>query len=97
MGIKAYYQDEYIALYHGDCPEILPQLPGEFFVFAEPPYNVGKDYKGWDDSMPEVDDLAFCVESIEQIKRLAPEICIYPPKSIKWITGRCWGGTISKL
>ena len=78
--MKAYYQDESITLYHGDCREILPQLSGEFFVFTDPPYNVGKDYKGWNDSMPEFEYLAFCVEWIEQVKRLAPEICIYPPK-----------------
>jgi DNA modification methylase len=78
--MKAYYQDENITLYQGDCRDILPQLSGEFFAFTDPPYNVGKDYKGWNDSMPESEYLAFCGEWIKEVKRLAPEICIYTPK-----------------
>ena len=78
--IKPYYKDEGITLYNGDCREVMAQLSGEFFCFTDPPYNVGKDYKGWDDNMPEDKYFEFCKEWIEQVKLLCPENCIYPPK-----------------
>lgn len=74
-----YYQDESVTLYHGDCREVMSSLSGEFFVFTDPPYNVGKEYKGWNDKMPEPEYLAFCAGWIAEVKRLAPEVCIYPP------------------
>lgn len=75
-----YYQDDLITLFHGDCRDILPSLDGEFFTFTDPPYNVGKDYGGWNDSMPSEEYLDFCDQWIKEVKRLSPEICIYPPK-----------------
>jgi len=40
------FKDEWVTIYHGDCREILSQLPGESvdLVLTDPPYNVGKDY-----------------------------------------------------
>jgi DNA modification methylase len=78
--MQPYYQDESVTLYHGDCRDVLPHLSGEYFGFSDPPYNVKKDYKGWNDDMPEPEYLDFCKTWIEQIKNLAPEMCIYPPK-----------------
>lgn len=78
--MNPYYQDESITLYHGDCRDILPQLSGEYFFFSDPPYNVGKEYQGWNDSMPEDEYLSFCNEWITLTKNISPEMCIYPPK-----------------
>src|SRR3989304_8318028 len=78
--MNPYYQDESVTLYHGDCRDILPQLQGPFFTFSDPPYNVGKEYKGWNDAMPEPKYLEFCAEWIAQVKRLSSEVCIYPPR-----------------
>ena len=39
--MKAYYQDEYATLYHGDCREILPQLDKVDLVLTDPPYGGG--------------------------------------------------------
>ena len=75
-----YYTDEFITLYHGDCRDVLPTLQGEYFTFTDPPYNVGKDYAGWNDSMSAPAYLEFCAEWIGEVKRLSPEMCIYPPK-----------------
>ena len=36
---KPYYQDEWVTIYHGDCREILPQLPKVDLVLTSPPYN----------------------------------------------------------
>lgn len=80
--MNPYYQDESVILYHGDCRDILSGLSGEFFTFSDPPYNVGKEYKGWNDAMPEHEYLAFCAEWISQVKRLSPEVCLFTPK--KW-------------
>lgn len=43
---RPYYERDGIVLYHGDCREILPQLPAETFdlVLTDPPYLV--DYRG---------------------------------------------------
>ena len=38
--MKPYYQDEWVTIYHGDCREILPELPKVDLVFSDPPYNV---------------------------------------------------------
>ena len=40
--MRPYYQDEWVTIYHGDCRDILPELPdkGINLVFGDPPYNV---------------------------------------------------------
>jgi len=54
--IKPYYEKDGIVIYHGDCREILPELPRDASVLTDPPYNVGlaycegdkrKDYSEW--------------------------------------------------
>ncbi len=42
--MKPYYEHEGITIYHGDCRDILPQLPKGDLVFADPPFNAGKVY-----------------------------------------------------
>ena len=42
--MKPYYEDSAVTIYHGDCRDILPQLPKVDLVFADPPFNVGKPY-----------------------------------------------------
>ncbi len=48
--MKPYYQDSYVTIYHGDCREILPELPKVDLVLTDPPYGVGK--AGWDELTP---------------------------------------------
>ena len=36
--MKPYYQDKWVTIYHGDCREILPQLPKVDLVLTDPPY-----------------------------------------------------------
>ena len=48
---KAYYEDESVTIYHGDCREILPLLDRVDLVLTDPPYGVGKadwDTATWD-------------------------------------------------
>ena len=43
--MKPYYQDEAVTIYHGDCREILPELPDNSvdLVLTDPPYGVDLD------------------------------------------------------
>jgi site-specific DNA-methyltransferase (adenine-specific) len=36
--MKPYFQDNAVTIYHGDCREILPQLPKVDLVLTDPPY-----------------------------------------------------------
>ena len=42
--MKPYYEHAGITIYHGDCREVLPQLPKVDLVLTDPPYNVGLSY-----------------------------------------------------
>lgn len=39
-----YYEHAGITIYHGDCRDILPQLPNVDAVITDPPYGCGKTY-----------------------------------------------------
>jgi len=39
--MKPYYQDKHCTIYHGDCREILPDLPKVDLVLTDPPYGLG--------------------------------------------------------
>ena len=47
---KPYYQDDWVTIYHGDCREILPELPKVDLVLTDPPYGIGLDYNEYEDS-----------------------------------------------
>jgi len=38
--MKPYYQDKYATIYHGDCLEILPEMPKVDLVLTDPPYGI---------------------------------------------------------
>lgn len=38
--MKPYYQDDYCTVYHGDCREMLPELPKVDLVLTDPPYGI---------------------------------------------------------
>ena len=44
--MKPYYQEGGITIYHGDCMEILPDLPKVDLVLTDPPYGISKKHKG---------------------------------------------------
>jgi hypothetical protein len=41
---KPYYDHAGIVIYHGDCRDILPELPKVDLTLTDPPYGVGVDY-----------------------------------------------------
>jgi DNA modification methylase len=46
--IKPYYDHAGIVIYHGDCRDILPELPKVDLVLTDPPYGIGADKKRGD-------------------------------------------------
>ena len=60
--MKPYYQDEWVTIYHGDCREILPELPNSSIDLGitSPPFNLGNTHhtgnirhQPYSDNMPE--------------------------------------------
>jgi len=50
--MKPYYQDKYATIYHGDCLELLPEIPKVDLVLTDPPYGItslkwDKRVDGW--------------------------------------------------
>lgn len=79
-GLKPYYSEAGIAIYHGDCREILPALPKVDAVITDPPYGIGFGAKhtkwsanrsvilgNWDAETPDVSFLL----------NLAPKVAIW--------------------
>ena len=66
--IKPYYEHAGITIYHGDCREILPELPKVDLVLTDPPYGISRimvggagwakqydgEYREWDDTAPDL-------------------------------------------
>lgn len=71
--MKPYYDHNGITIYHGDCREVLPQLPPVDAVVTDPPYNVGYSYASHKDNMDEVAYLEWLREVFETAGALLPE------------------------
>ena len=91
-----YYQDDWATIYHGDCREILPTLPGVSLVQTDPPYGVDFDYPSYDDTYENLVELAQAVFPLLRATR----ICISPGMSgyrawprAKWICSLSWDTT----
>jgi len=80
--MKPYYDRAGITLYKCDARELLANLPDKSIelLWTDPPYNVGKDYGGWNDAMPAAEYLAFCQDWIAMAKRVTKEQAVYTPR-----------------
>ncbi len=74
--MQPYYQDNWVTIYHGDCREILPELPSADLVLTDPPYNVGKNYGLHNDSMEQHEYISWCSEWFSILKEKSPCIVI---------------------
>ena len=53
-GLKPYFHQDGITIYHGDCFDVLPEIHGADLLILDPPFNLGKSYgDGTDDNKPE--------------------------------------------
>lgn len=74
--LRPVYASELGALFRGDCLKILPLLASETVdtVFADPPFNIGKEYgDSVDDRRAEHEYLRWCHEWIDQCIRILKE------------------------
>jgi len=76
--MKPYYEQDGITIYNGDCRDIMKCLAPIQFAFADPPYNVGKEYGGHNDSMNPEEYTSFCKEWFCLLQDIAPCIAITP-------------------
>ncbi|OGY11951.1 MAG: DNA methylase N-4 [Candidatus Blackburnbacteria bacterium RIFCSPHIGHO2_02_FULL_44_20] len=94
--LTSYFEQDRFTLYHGDCLEILPELPPESFdmIFADPPYRLsnggftserGKkvlvNKGGWDKSEGVEKDFEFHRKWLHECHRLLK------PNGTIWVTG----------
>jgi len=82
------YQSDYGILYQGDCLKFLNALPDGFvdIVFADPPFNLGKDYgKGVNDQMKSDEYLAWSKQWLsESVRVLNPGGSLFVFNLPKW-------------
>ena len=64
-----YWKQGELMLYHGDCLELMPTLPGKFvnLTVTSPPYNIGKEYES---SLPMNEYLNWTEDWVRQVHRL---------------------------
>ncbi len=89
-------------LLHGDCLEILPTLEAGSFdlVVTSPPYNLGIDYRSYDDTASRDDFLVWCRRWCAEVRRVladdgsfflnvgaAPSNPLFPHQVILALTG----------
>ena len=46
MGVKPYYSDDLVTIYHGDCREWMPFIPSPLVIVTDPPYGIGYSQGG---------------------------------------------------
>lgn len=52
------------AVVRGDCRQLLPKAGKFRFIFADPPFNIGQEYNGYDDNRDAIEFEAFTAEWI---------------------------------
>jgi adenine-specific DNA-methyltransferase len=71
-GMTRQYSSGEHTIHHGDALEVLKAMPAGSvdLVFADPPYNLGKDFDGWKDRVGEAAYFAWCESWIEECRRV---------------------------
>jgi hypothetical protein len=89
--MKPYYEHGGIAIYHGDCRDVLPLVRADAIV-GDAPYGVGVQYGQFQDTPTDVQDLASAVSPfLVAVKRAAiftgvPQMWMWPKPA--WVL--CW-------
>ena len=65
-----YYSEPGIEIYHGDCREILPQLPKVDLVLTDPPYGLNFNYLSYIDTKENLNELINTVFPMLRAKRI---------------------------
>ena len=67
--MRPYYQDDAVTIYHGDCREILPELPKVDLVLTDPPYGIG-------DSTSEKNNYVSYSDTPENLLNMIPDLSL---------------------
>ncbi|MCY4657707.1 MAG: adenine-specific DNA-methyltransferase [Gammaproteobacteria bacterium] len=73
MPARAHYSRNNATIFHGDCLHVLPNLPSSSvdLIFADPPYNLGKQFRNFRDSWSSVHEYTdWCYKWLEQCLRV---------------------------
>jgi site-specific DNA-methyltransferase (adenine-specific) len=65
VGLRPYYEEAGITIYHGDSAEILPHLSGIEACVTDPPYGLSFMGKAWDYDVPAVTLWAACLAALK--------------------------------
>jgi hypothetical protein len=76
LPIKPYFEENGIAILHGDNREILPQLGIYDLILTDPPYGVGLEYSAWKDTQSNLKELI--KTSFPLIRRSATVLLLTP-------------------
>jgi len=82
VGVKWYYSDEWVAIAHADCREILPKLPSGL-VITDPPYNINYHYLGYKDNLDTND-----YHRLLEVSCRCPSVVIHYPEylfQLSWL------------
>lgn len=69
-----------VEVYQGPCESLMSLFDDIDLVFADPPYNIGKNYDGYDDEMSHDDYMEWTKKWIIAAKDMSKGVFIYPPK-----------------
>ena len=60
----------------GDCLEVMKQIPDNSvdMTFADPPYNLGKEYERYEDSKDMREYLSWCRKWLHEMVRITKQI-----------------------
>ena len=72
MSALTHFRDHSHHIFHGDVLQSLSQLQDESIdlIFADPPYNIGKDFDGLVENWGEEEFLSWCYEWIDECYRV---------------------------
>ncbi len=75
-----------VKIIHGDCREVIPTIPFKFdFIFADPPFNIGQKYKGFEDSIDPGEYSVFTIQWITaccNALRSGGVLCLHGPDAV---------------
>jgi len=72
--MKPYYQDDWVTIYHGDCRDILPELPKVDLVLTDPPYGIGVEYGNYKDSSENL--IALVIDVLPKLRLMSQRVLL---------------------